>query len=581
MIRAALKTMRFTNGLEVELGEDSIVVVIGPNNSGKSATLNSIRAQLYGEQSPASPLDSIQLNRISSPADLLEVFAQYRRPSGEYSPPGHSFHETTMLGWWSDGQEKIGPFLAGRLLSDLTTRARLGDCDPQAGFDARVPDTATHPFQHMYRDPLVEQKISQVFRKAFKRDLLIHRGAGNVIPAYVGESPKMLEGEDRISRSYLERIEALDPLEKQGDGVRSFVSIVARVITENRPIQLIDEPEAFLHPPQAKMLAESIASLGKARQTIIATHHSGVLQGLLGSGGNSVSVIRLSRHGSESTASYLQPTQVMKLWRDPILRFGNVLDGLFHEGVVITEADADCKFYEALIDLTTDPEAKPDIHYTYSGGKDRLPVVISALIALGVPVATIVDFDVLNNDQPLRRIVEAHGGDWALIESDWKSIKAVVETNAVFLGADKFKAEMSAQLKQFGPGGVVPKEVIRNIKNLARQASAWDSVKSSGVSAIPPGEPTVKIKRLLANLKKMGIFVSPQGEMEGFCRSLGGHGPRWVEAVLQRDLANDEELQGARFFAQDVVSSLRVVPSFKNEEQPPEEAMAEAPRAGV
>lgn len=557
MASIQLKELEFEGNITVALDDDSILVIIGPNNTGKSATLNSIRSRIRQEIPLPSALKTLKLRRAPDLKGLKEELSAYRDMYGSYSVTGHSFHESNLSDWWDDNNESVGSYFAQQAISDLTTRARLADCDPQPAFDNRVENSANHPFQHMYRDPDLEEAISEVFHRAFKRDLIVHRAAGNTIPVYTGERPTMAPGEDRVSRSYLERLEKLDKLETQGDGVRSFVSIVARVITEKRMIQLIDEPEAFLHPPQAKLLSESIADLSASRQTIIATHSSLVLQGLLNKHSERVSVIRLARPNNNPIASYLESAQVVELWRDPILRFSNILDGLFHDGVIITEADADCRFYEALINASTEKKSRPDIHYTYSGGKDRLPTVISALIKLGVPVATIVDFDALNNIQPLRRIVEAHQGDWATIEHDWKTVKAAVEDKAVFLSGDKYKGEVTAQLKRYGPGEIVPKEILREIKKLTRQASPWDSVKDSGVAAVSAGEPTLAIKRLLKSLSSLGIFVAPNGEMEGFCRSVGGHGPRWVEAILQRDVATDEELASARAFVGQIISFLK------------------------
>ncbi|WLH47285.1 ATP-dependent nuclease [Pseudomonas beijingensis] len=552
-----IKELKFEGNLSIPLDNDSILVIIGPNNTGKSATLNSIRTRMRQETQLPSALTSLRLRREPNLEKLKEELLPFRDQYGSYSVIGQGFHESTLSSWWDENSESVGGYYSQQAISDLTTRARLSDCDPQPAFDNREEYSANHPFQHMYRDSTLEEAISKVFHRAFKRDLVVHRAAGSTIPVYVGERPVITEGEDRVSRSYLERLEKLDKLETQGDGVRSFVSIIARVITEKRTIQLIDEPEAFLHPPQARLLAESIAELSKSRQTIIATHSSHVLQGLLNNHAERISVVRLARPNNKPIASYLRASQVAELWRDPILRFSNILDGLFHEGVIITEADADCRFYEALINSSIEARSRPDIHYTYSGGKDRLPIVISALVRLGVPVATIVDFDALNNIQPLRRIVEAHQGDWATIERDWNSVKKAVEDKAVFLSGDKYRSEISALLKRYGVGEVVPKEILREVKKLTRQASPWDSVKDSGLAAVSAGEPTQTIKRLLKALSSLGIFVAPHGEMEGFCRSVGGHGPRWVEAILQRDIAQDEELATARTFVSQIVDFLK------------------------
>ena len=407
----------------------------------------------------------------------------------------------------------------------------------------------------MYRDSLLEEKASAVVKKAFKRDLVIHRSAGQEIPAYVGERPTLTDGEERISLSYVQKLERLDRLEVQGDGIRSFVSIIGRVITEERPMQSIDEPEAFLHPPQARLIAEEIASCSAGRQTFIATHSSNVLQGLLSHARDRVSIVRLTRNG-QSKANYLSNADVSTLWKEPILRFSNVLDGLFHEGVIVTEADADCRFYESFASTIVPSSDLPDIHDTYSGGKDRIAILVNSLSALRVPVASIVDFDVLNNDIPLRNIVEAHGGNWSLISADWSIVKKSVESSGAFVDGNRFRTEVEILVKSYGENSVVPKEVTREIKKLARNASPWDRAKDSGLAGITPGQATVTANRLLDILANIGIFVIPVGEMEGFCRSISGHGPRWVEELLKRDIVTDPELETARNFTCRVVAWL-------------------------
>jgi len=51
-----------------------------------------------------------------------------------------------------------------------------------------------------------------------------------------------------------------------------------------------------------------------------------------------------------------------------------------------------------------------------------------------------------------------------------------------------------------------------------------------------------------------GVFVVLVGELESFCRTAGGHGPRWVAEVLKRHLKDDADLIEARDFVNKVVS---------------------------
>lgn len=555
MFQAHISRLTFTDGTSITLRSNSIVVVIGPNNAGKSVTLAGI-ASAVEEVKPSLALSEVRIEKVTPLTEIQERMMPYKDASGMFQLPGHTFPEFSLIHWWSTEFKGVGSFLKRMLLSYLSTRERLGDCEPAQPFEARAPFSATHPFQFMYRNDKLENQASAVVRKAFKKDLIIHRMAGGGrIPAYVGERPALSEGETQISESYSLKVEALDRLEDQGDGLRSFVSVIGRLLTEARPIQVIDEPEAFLHPPQALLIGEEISRHSADRQTFVATHSSDVLQGMLATGGDRVSVVRLTRAGSFKV-NYLPNEKITELWQNPILRFGNVLDGLFHDGVIVTEADADCRFYEAFAKSIIPADDLPDIHYTYSGGKDRIPVLVKSLVALRVPVASVLDFDVLNNEQPLRRIIEAHDGDWLAVEADWKAVKAAVEAGGAFLSGDKFREEVSALLKSYGSGVAVPKDILSNVKKLARNASPWDQAKSSGLGGIATGHPSVAARRLIDTLARMGVFVIPVGEMEGFCRTIGGHGPRWVEEALKRDIGEDVELEDARRFTSSVVSWL-------------------------
>ncbi len=556
MIKAYIERVTFASGLRVYLEKDSILILLGPNNSGKSATLNDMKYLMSGQGGPAISVAELTLAKVSTLEEVVSFTGPPTQPDGYYMISGVSFHSRNIEAWWSSSERQVGPFFTRQLVSDLPTRARLGDCDPVAALDFRLPFAAEHPFQHMYRDPNLEDRTSSIFRRAFKQDLIIHRSAGSVIPGYVGKCPELESGETRDSLTYSQKLEKLPQLEKQGDGIRSFVSIVARVVTENRSIQLIDEPEAFLHPPQARLVAEAVAAHGGGRQTIVATHSSDIVQGLLSGNASRVSVVRLTRNDGQGSASYLPAGRVSELWNDPILRFSRVLDGLFHDGVIVTEADADCRFYEALANAAVASASRPDIHYTYSGGKDRIPTVVAALAGLQVPVVTIADFDVLNSEQPLRKIVEAHGADWVTVEKDWNAVKLAVEAKSAFVGGDEFRREITALLRQVPPGETVPKVLLSKVKTLAKRASPWENVKANGIRAIAPGDATVTAQRLLTTLRTFGIFVAPLGEMEGFCRTIGGHGPRWVEEALKRDLATDGELADARQFMNSVVAFL-------------------------
>jgi hypothetical protein len=82
-----------------------------------------------------------------------------------------------------------------------------------------------------------------------------------------------------------------------------------------------------------------------------------------------------------------------------------------------------------------------------------------------------------------------------------------------------------------------------------RQTSPWTPVKEAGKAAFAPGQPTQQFNAIESACAAAGLWIVPVGEVEGFCKSIGGHGPQWVQQVLETiDLGSASELQEAREF---------------------------------
>ncbi|MGA7107310.1 MAG: AAA family ATPase, partial [Terracidiphilus sp.] len=281
---------------------------------------------------------------------------------------------------------------------------------------------------------------------AFGLDIVVHRNAGNQVPIYVGNKAQPKPGQDRVSIDYIKELEKLTPIQAQGDGMRSFLGILLFTTLGHEPVMLVDEPEAFLHPPQARHLGNFLVSEGDSyQQLFVATHSGDVLRGMLSSASTRIRVLRLRRSGDVNITRQLDNSQIARVRSDPLLRYSNILDGLFHERVVVCESDADCRFYSAIMDSIFDvgpeEERKPDIMFEHCGGKERLPLVIRSLRELEVPISVVTDFDVLNDEQPLRNILEAAGGDWASILPDWQQVKSAVDGMKPELATDEVKRE--------------------------------------------------------------------------------------------------------------------------------------------
>ena len=291
---------------------------------------------------------------------------------------------------------------------------------------------------------------------------------------------------------------------------------------------------------------------GDSRQLFIATHSTDILRGVLDANSPAVKVVRICRQGEVNAVRVLDNQRIKELWDDPLLRYSNILDGLFHEVAVICEGDADCRFYSAVLDATkssADSETRRrDAFFTHCGGKARLPLVVRALREVDVPVRAVADFDILADEQPLRSVVEALSSDWATVESDWRTVKASVDAKRPDLNTTDVKREIDRILGA-ATSSILPERVRTELQSVLKRSTAWSNAKLVGKSFVPSGDPMRACERLLGALRSFGLHVVEVGELEGFCRTVDGHGPKWVNSVLARDLARDPELASAREFA--------------------------------
>jgi len=174
-------------------------------------------------------------------------------------------------------------------------------------------------------------------------------------------------------------------------------------------------------------------------------------------------------------------------------------------------------------------------------------MVVRALRAAGVPVCAVTDFDVLNDENPLRPIYDSLGGNWDQIEADWRNVKAAIESKKPELSAGEVRKEIETVLSDVKDGSF-PKASAQQIQAILRRSSPWATAKTVGKAFVPSGDPHTTYHRLIEKLAKQGLFVVEVGESEGFARSVGGHGPQWVNEVLPKLVARDPELNLAREF---------------------------------
>lgn len=357
------------------------------------------------------------------------------------------------------------------------------------------------PLTRMYRNGDLAADLSRLAESSFGVPVTLDRVTGDV-RLRVGRTTVPTPPIDYPTAEYANEVAALETLETRGDGIRSFLGIALSVLASTHQVLLIDEPEAFLHPSQSRAIGRWLGLEAKRRdiQVMVSTHDRDFLLGLLASGGAdaAVTVLHLDRDGAVNNLHRLAAEEVGEVWADPVLRYSNLLQGLFHRQVVICEADGDCRFYSAVLDnLAQDlncASLADDTLLVPSGGKARVAKMIAALKRLNVSAWAIVDFDALSDKRQIKSIVASLGHTWT--------------------------EEMDGH--------------YRTLAESLNKTDSWRATKNRGLSGLGSGVPYNSAAALLGHLRERGLLVVPVGEMEDFDKSIGAKGSTWVSTMLER-----------------------------------------------
>jgi hypothetical protein len=194
--------------------------------------------------------------------------------------------------------------------------------------------------------------------------------------------------------------------------------------------------------------------------------------------------------------------------------------------------------------------------FTYAGGKHRIQLIAAALIAVSVPVRCIVDFDVLNNETTLRRLVESLGHPYP---EGVESLRRVVDAGIRGREAAHTRGRLRAAITDALSGddaSPVDSATISRVHEALEPPAGWAAAKKKGRAEVPPGEATVALDRLLSDLRGLGVFVVPTGAVESWVKAASHRGPSWVVEVIEKSLII--EASESQRFVTDVLESLAV-----------------------
>jgi ABC-type cobalamin/Fe3+-siderophores transport system ATPase subunit len=562
MFQWGIGSITFSGGEEISLDPGSVFIIVGPNSSGKSTSLRQIEDMIHNSTHPQTVIQTVHQFRTTDKVEL-RLWLEQHYPSRPVTQ-GKVFvaQRTTVfehdMQWGpirDSGLGNVAQFLMHRL--DTESRLQLAN-RTQAMAYAHTPEAYIHFLQ---LDESLLAAVSGELRKAFGKDLIINYGGAAEVWFHVGDEPNRTTEKDRVSPEYLNKLNQLPQLHHEGDGVRSFVGTLLAAKCGAHLVLLIDEPEAFLHPPQIRRLARTLAASAKAlnRQIIVATHSSDVIRGAL-SESDRVTICRLTRQGNQNHATVLSSDRVKALFSNPLLRSAAAVDGVFYDGVVVCEADNDCRFYEALV---RQMEAKEPLgksssfYFVHGSGKGSIPTLASAYKQLGVPVAATADFDLLKNEGEFRNVIIALGADFAQFKDPYRKVIADLNELPPHKALPDFLTEMRAQLDSLEPQDALTGAERQLLKDLIDDAGEWSEAKKYGIDKLSGGAHQA-CEKLLKECRAIGLFLVPKGELESWWRGGPKDKNEWSRLAIEQVALDNGLFRDALEFTMSICEYLRI-----------------------
>lgn len=504
----------------LDLQLSPVTIFVGPNNSGKSRALVEIEQWVTRAQSNSGQIvERVEFEPWTSAALEKEIAKIEVEPAqSEIVNPDHvlvsklrsqdntaarvQIHRPGLL---SDAQNPNGPHrhqyssFLGLFTLRLDGKSRLGLTDQQAAGD--LLKTAPNHLAHLFTDNLARAEVRRIVFEAFGKHLVIDpTNIGQLRLRLASRAPvdeREEKGWDSVSQAF-HRDATL--ISEASDGVKAFVGMLTTLIAGEPKITLIDEPEAFLHPALCARLGKEVTSAltGTDRRLFVATHSASFLMGCV-QGGAAINIVRLTYDYSTATARLLTKEKLTPLMRNPLLRSIGVLNALFYNAVIVTEADADRAFYQEINErllLAKDPRGIDGCLFLNAQNKQTVWDIVRPLRELGIPAAGIVDIDVLKEG----------GVVWSK------------PMNGAFfppLSHMSLAHERAALLKAFEATG----------KNMKRHG---------GVTLLSASDQEA-CANFFAKLSDYGVFVVPSGEIESWLPSISVNHDKgaWLTTIFE------------------------------------------------
>lgn len=535
-----IKSITIKSGQTIDLG--TFTVLVGPNNVGKSQTLRDINNKMvHGAATRSTLVDQITIEKPTTYDDIFRGLTVVNHP--------HQIENKIVRGITSNllggdqiefnpdslqrqyNQSPDGAFLLGGIgrfrVALLDASSRLSVASSTGAFNPHTSGPQ-RLLQGLFSsgNPL-EDQLRDAFRKTFGMDIRLDYSGMTQLYLRVAKEFPDIPADPRDAFPIMREFNQLD---NQGDGFRSFVGVVLSLLLSEGRVILLDEPEAFLHPAQAKQLGYWIANYANngEDQIVVATHNSNFLGGILASNAN-VDIYRLNRNEDVTTYQKITSQAISKLTKSPLLSSQSVLDSVFHKGVIVSEADSDRTIYQTVALRCFENHTTLFIH---AQSKQTVKDVVSLLRDATIPVCAVVDIDILNSKDDLSNLLHAMDPSRefvSLLELRDKvatQIEGRLENDILA----NLQSSISEFLDQLRNGQHTLSGARSAIRRIDSTISKWSEIKEKGLEALGPLRPDAEA--VLQEAKQVKLFIVPVGELESWI-DLGTHQKKkWIILAL-------------------------------------------------
>ena len=511
-----------------------ITVFVGPNNSGKSKVL--IEIENYSRTHKKDPKDLIieqvkltnyESTELDKEIEKLQVSPRSNETISEdeiiiqklNSQSNQSsrlkIKKADLLREAATPNERTVMFKKyPQYLSLFTLRLdgtnRLNLLKEQDAGD--LQNSSLNHLSHLFKNNDLRAKLSKIIHEAFEKFFVIDpTNVGKLRVRLSSKKPKTEREEKGWDELAVNFHSEANLIEEASDGVKAFSGIMTTILAGDPKVTLIDEPEAFLHPSLSNQLGKEIGKSlvnSSKKKLFVATHSSAFLMGCIQSGAP-LNIVRLTYKNGVATSRLLEKDKILKLMRHPLLRSTGVLNGLFYESVIVTEADSDRAFYQEINERLLaigDKRGIANCLFINAQNKQTVWEIVQPLRELGIPAVGIVDIDVLKE-----------GG---------KVFKKLLDGS--------FTPELSHQSLHNQRKSLYDK--------FNQTGKKW---KREGGIDLLENQDKEACSNFLDQLTKYGVFVVPGGELESWLTNLNGqgHGPDWLIDIFSKmgDNPNSEE----------------------------------------